>query len=182
MHIRKRPRMLEACSPARPYPRCLAGGATPNSLTVALPGDLWPPALGTTVATVYYVIDTQSDPNASSKIDTAIQTFNADFSGVIQWVLWNSSSPQSTYYVDINLSASNTNGVCEALEGFENIPAQPMTGSTACTIGTILHEMGHIIGLWHEQSRPDAVPTYITVNYNNVIKGSWSNFQSKPAG
>src|ERR1700678_1515326 len=109
-------------------PAVAAGSAGPNSLTVALPGDLWPPAAGTTVATVYYVIDSQSDPNATSKIDTAIQTFNADFPNVIQWVLWNSSSPQSTYYVDINLSASNTNGVCEANEGFENTPAQPMDG------------------------------------------------------
>jgi len=161
-----------------PLPAVAAGGATPDSLTVALPGDLWPQVKG--VATVYYMIDAMSDPNATAKIDTAVQTFNADFSNVIQWVLWNSSSPQSTYYVDIDLSASNTNGVCEANEGFDNIAAQPMTGSTACTIGTILHEMGHVIGLWHEQSRPDAVPNYITVNYNNVIKGSWSNFQSNP--
>ena len=35
--------------------------------------------------------------------------------------------------------------------------------------------MGHTVGLWHEQARPDR-NTYISVNYNNVIKGSFYNF------
>jgi hypothetical protein len=35
--------------------------------------------------------------------------------------------------------------------------------------------MGHTVGLWHEQSRPDR-NTYLSVNYNNLIKGSISNF------
>ncbi len=35
--------------------------------------------------------------------------------------------------------------------------------------------MGHTVGLWHEQSRPDR-DTFVSVNYNNLIKGSISNF------
>lgn len=66
--------------------------------------------------------------------------------------------------------------MCEASEGYEAVPAQPMTGSTNCTLTTLLHEMGHVLGLWHEQSRSDR-DTYVSVNYDNVIKGSWSNFQ-----
>jgi hypothetical protein len=149
-----------------------AGGVQQDSLTIAYSQYLWPKVNG--VATVYYVIDSQSDPNATPKIQSAISIFKADFPGVIQWVLWNASFGPN--YVDINLSASNTTGICEANEGYEGIPAQPMTGSTNCTIGTILHEMGHVIGLWHEQSRADR-DTYVTVNYNNVIKSAWSNFQ-----
>ena len=34
--------------------------------------------------------------------------------------------------------------------------------------------MGHIIGLYHEQTRTDR-DSYITMNYNNVIKGSWTS-------
>ncbi len=143
----------------------------PASIGVAYSSSLWPKVAG--VATVYYVIDSASDPNATPKIQTAINQFNADFPGVIQWVKWTSSVGPN--YVDINLSASDTSGQCEALEGYEARPAQPMTGSTNCTVGTILHEMGHIIGLWHEQSRPDN-GTYISHHYSNVIKGSWSNF------
>jgi hypothetical protein len=149
-------------------------GVKPSSLTIAYPKYLWPQIDG--VATVFYVIDSASDPNATSKIDSAIMKFNGDFQNVIQWVAWTTSSPLPNY-VDINLSADDTSGQCEAKEGYEAIPMQPMTGSTACTIGTILHEMGHVIGLWHEQSRADAA-SYVTINYNNVIKGSWSNFQT----
>jgi Astacin (Peptidase family M12A)/Divergent InlB B-repeat domain len=145
----------------------------PASIGVAYNSSLWPKVNG--VATVYYIIDAASDPNATSKIQTAISQFNSDFPGLIQWVKWTSSGGPN--YVDINLSASNTTGQCEALEGYEAKPAQPMDGSTSCTVGTILHEMGHIIGLWHEQSRSDH-GTYINVHYSNSIKGSWSNFET----
>jgi hypothetical protein len=162
---------------SKPIPGASAASASikqgmPSSFTIAYSQYLWPKVGG--VATVYYVIDPASDPNATPKINTAISTFNADFPNVIQWVPWSSSVGPN--YVDINLSAANTSGECEANEGYEAIPAQPMGGSTACTIGTILHEMGHVIGLWHEQSRPDR-DTYITINYANVIKGSWGNFE-----
>ncbi len=147
-------------------------GTSKATLAIAYSQGLWPPVSG--VATVYYTVDSASDPDATPKINAAIKTFNADFKGVIQWVPWTSADGPN--YVDINLSASDTNGVCEANEGYEAIPAQPMTGSTNCTIGTILHEMGHVIGLWHEQNRTDRA-SYITVSYPNVIKGSWGNFQ-----
>ena len=50
-----------------------------------------------------------------------------------------------------------------------------MGGSGSCTVATILHEMGHTVGVWHEQTRPDR-NTYVNVNYNAVIKASRSNF------
>jgi ribosomal protein S11 len=152
--------------------RTLSAGSSHYSMGEAYAKYLWPKKSG--VATVYYVIDADSDPNATTKINSAITIFNADFSGIIQWVPW--TSAHGPNYVDINLSADNFSGQCEANEGYEAIPAQPMTGSTSCAVGTILHEMGHIIGLWHEQSRPDR-NTYVTVNYGNVIKGSWGNFE-----
>jgi hypothetical protein len=164
-----------ATKPMPPAPAAFAavhGGVHTNSLAVAYSQDLWPQVNG--VATVFYVIDAASDPNAAPKIQAAIATFNGDFPGLIQWVPWTTSAGPN--YVDIDLSAADTSGECEANEGYEAVPAQPMTGSTNCTVGTILHEVGHVIGLWHEQSRSDR-DTYVTVNYNNVIKGSWSNFQ-----
>jgi hypothetical protein len=152
-------------------PQGIAGQSVqPSSITIAYSQYLWPKVNG--VATVYYQIDSASDPNATQKITNAINTFNADFRNVIQWV---SPPPSGANYVDIDLSATDTSGVCEANEGYEAIQGQPMTGSTDCTEGTILHEMGHVIGLWHEQSRPDRA-TYIALNYSNVVKGSWSNF------
>jgi astacin len=53
--------------------------------------------------------------------------------------------------------------------------SEDRVGVQPCAVGTILHEMGHTIGLWHEQSRPDR-DTYVSVNYGNLIKGSIYNF------
>ncbi|HTT42678.1 MAG TPA: M12 family metallopeptidase [Steroidobacteraceae bacterium] len=142
-----------------------------NSITIAYPQFLWPKVAG--VATVYYRIDAASDPNATPNIEAAIALFNADFPNLIQWIPWSPAAGPN--YVNINLSASDNSGICETAEGYEAMPAQPMTGSTDCSVGTLLHEMGHVIGLWHEHSRPDR-DTYVSVNYGNVIKGSWGNF------
>ncbi|EJW72634.1 hypothetical protein WUBG_16456 [Wuchereria bancrofti] len=42
-------------------------------------------------------------------------------------------------------------------------------------IGTIIHEVGHTLGLWHEQSRPDA-EEYITVVKEYIIPSYISEF------
>lgn len=161
------PRMAEATFSAQ------KSGPGSFSMTTAYSQYLWPKADG--VATVYYAIDANSDPDVTPTINAAIAQFNLDFPGLIQWVLWNPQDPQSPNYVDIDLSGSDYSGTCEANEGYEGIPAQPMTGSFLCTEATILHEMGHVIGLWHEQSRSDR-DTYVSVNYQNIIKGSRFNF------
>lgn len=44
--------------------------------------------------------------------------------------------------------------------------------------GTVVHEIMHALGFWHEQSRPDR-DQYITVNYNNVDPASKSNFDKQ---
>jgi hypothetical protein len=151
-----------------------AAAERPNALGTAYGSTLWPKVSG--VADVFYKIDSASDPNATANIQAAIKRFNSDFTGVIAWVPWTSAATQGPNYVDINLASTNTSGQCEALEGYLAVPAQRMWGSTTCTVGTILHEMGHVVGLWHEQSRRDRT-SFVTVDYDNVIKGSWGNFE-----
>src|SRR5208282_3347858 len=79
-----------------------------------------------------------------------------------------------TDYVHFDFDPDDFSGVCEAYEGRVG-GEQVVGGSASCAVATILHEMGHTVGLWHEQSRPDR-NTYVSVNYNYLIKGSISNF------
>lgn len=49
--------------------------------------------------------------------------------------------------------------------------------SERCSTGNTIHEIGHAIGLWHEQSRSDR-DEYITVNFQNIRDGKESNFKT----
>ena len=136
------------------------------SLVLAYTNFLWPK-----VGHVYQVPYTINPSSGDlTNLNAALGQFNATFPGIIQFVPRSSE----TDYVDFNFDAGNFSGVCDAFVGRVG-GVQTVGGSGACTVGTILHEMGHTIGLWHEQSRADR-DTYVTVNYNNVIKGSRSNF------
>ena len=108
-----------------------------------------------------------------TNLNTAITQFNSTFSN-IQFVARTTETDYVNFYFDPTLN----NGECEATVG--RAGGEQQVGGAGgtfnpCAVGTILHEMGHTVGLWHEQSRPDR-NTYVSVNYNNLIKGSISNF------
>jgi hypothetical protein len=135
-----------------------------RSIGVAYPQYLWPKnAQG--VAEIPYIVT-----SAATNLTAALQLFNTTFTGVIQFVPLGSQ----TDYVNFDFDTSDTSGQCESNVG--RIGGEQETGgSGSCSIGTLLHEFGHVVGLYHEMTRPDR-NTFITVNLANVIKGSLSNF------
>ena len=44
---------------------------------------------------------------------------------------------------------------------------QDISLSASCSTGNTIHEIGHTVGLWHEQSREDR-NSFVTINYANI--------------
>ena len=44
-----------------------------------------------------------------------------------------------------------------------------------CDRGNTIHEIGHVVGLWHEQSREDR-DLFVTINFAKIIPGTEHNF------
>ena len=57
---------------------------------------------------------------------------------------------------------------------------QPINLANGCGRGSIVHEICHALGIFHEQSRPDR-SNHITINWNNIESGRAHNFKTEAA-
>jgi len=57
---------------------------------------------------------------------------------------------------------------------------QPIYISDACSVGSIIHEIGHAIGLFHEHTRPDR-DNFVQVDWNEIVEGKGINFDLQTA-
>jgi astacin len=148
----------ELAASAPPGPPSGSGVIT-NGFANGYVSQLWPAVDG--VYRIPYTIQT-----AATNLSAALDYVNTTLSGVIQFVP--QTTPPQPNYVTFNFDASDTTGVCESSVGMLG-GQQFVSGSAACALGTLVHEMGHTIGLFHEHQRPDR-NTYVTFTPANADK------------
>lgn len=132
------------------------GQVLPEGLGLAGSVALWPRVGG--VAEIPYVV---SQGNAA--LPEAIARYNSLFAGVIQWV------PRAAQadYVDFALDPNDHSGSGLSALGRAG-GRQLIGGSIDVNQGTLLHEMGHATGLWHEHSRAERA-AHLSLALHNAI-------------
>ncbi len=134
-----------------------------DSHTVNAAANLWPKVAG--VATVPY-----TTIHGSQNMTDAITTFNGIFAGVAKWV----PRTNQRAYVEIDFNNQSLNS-CYASLGYGGGKQVLQGVAGGCNVASNMHEMGHVMGFAHEQSRANR-NSFIAIDFNNIAPSSQSQY------
>ena len=138
-----------------------------KALTIDTPAQLWLRGSSGLIE-VPYIVDVGNAANIAS----AVAEVNRVMAGVMQWV---PRAAQSDY-VSFNLTAIGIGGSCSSNVGRIG-GRQTINGDPECAVSTLVHEMGHAVGLWHVQQDASA-NAFVDLKLNRMDPGKRSNNQA----
>jgi hypothetical protein len=116
------------------------------------------------------------DPSLTStaRVTDAIAHWNNLLAGTITIVPRTNQSAYVTFFRPANA------GTCNSYIGRLGWAQQPINIGDYCSTGNTIHEIGHALGLYHEQSREDR-DRFVSIQWANIQSGMSSNFNQENA-
>ncbi|MCQ9640865.1 M12 family metallopeptidase [Chryseobacterium sp. WG14] len=124
-------------------------------------------------AKIYYSVAGNMGSINANKITTAVNEYNSKTN--TQWI---PRTNQANYVEFIFGSSSGSDGWAHI--GYQG-GKQTISLDQYISVGSVIHEMGHTVGLYHEHARKDR-DQYLSIQWNNIQDGQAYNFNKYNSG